>query len=55
MFKLLNSTQRKQVSLVRSLASLFSVHVEIRLFGKVVWSYIWPPESPKIGELEDEE
>lgn len=54
MFKLLNSSQRKQVSLVRSLSSLFSVHVEIRLFGKIVWSYTWPPESSNIGDLEDE-
>lgn len=32
------------VDSARGLAKWFSVHVEIKIFGHVVWSYTYPPQ-----------
>lgn len=42
---LLSKNEKKAVKTARVLSSWFQVKIEIRLFGKLVWSYCWPPES----------
>lgn len=47
---LLSKSQRVDVSQARGLAKWFSVKVEIRVFGNLIWSYTWPPESEVCDE-----
>lgn len=37
--------EEKIVNDSRSLSRWFSVKVEIRVFGKLIWSYVWPPKN----------
>lgn len=52
---LLNQNQKRSLSLARSLSKAFQVRVEIRLFGKLVFKYVWPPEEVVQMELEEQE
>lgn len=46
---MLSKIQRTELSQARGLAKWFSVKVEIRVFGKLIWSYVWPPFSTNDG------
>lgn len=48
------STKRKFVSVSRTLSRFFQVKVEIRMFGRLVWSYVWPPDSD-VDSLPDDD
>ena len=37
--------ESKIVNDAKSIADWFSVSVEIRVLGKVIWSYVWPPKK----------
>lgn len=37
--------QNEIVNESRNLSRWFQVKVEIRVFGKLIWSYVWPPEQ----------
>lgn len=42
---MLSRSQKSSLQSARLLARMFSVEVTIRLFGKIVWSFVWPPET----------
>lgn len=42
---LLSKQNRADLAQARGLAKWFSVSVTIKVFGKVIWSFTWPPES----------
>lgn len=49
----LTKSQKRSVSLARSLSRAFQVRIEIKLFGKLVFSYVWPPDEVIASELVD--
>lgn len=50
---MLSKSQRVDLGRLRGMAKWFSVKVEIRVFGKLIWSYCWPPESDGEEVLDD--
>lgn len=51
---LLSKTEKKIVSESRTLSRWFQVKIEIRVFGKLIWSYVWPPESNNLSDYVEE-
>lgn len=47
----LTRNQKSNLSSARTLSRWFQVKVEIRLFGKLVWSYVWPPDAVVSNEV----
>lgn len=43
--KILNQSERRCLSETKGVARLFSVEIKIRLFGRVVWHIVFPPNS----------
>lgn len=41
---MLSRQQKSVLGVARTLSKWFQITIEIRLFGKLVWSYKWPPE-----------
>ena len=41
------STEEKAIKVEQAskLAQWFKIHIEISLFGKVIWSKTWPPQD----------
>lgn len=37
--------KQRNLNVARGLARFFQVKIEIRMFGKLVWTYVWPPDS----------
>lgn len=37
--------QEDSIQQAKRLSDWFSVSVEIRLFGKIIWFYVWPPKK----------
>lgn len=50
---LLSKSQKKSLSVARTLSRAFQIRIEIRLFGKLVFSYVWPPDEVIAAELND--
>ena len=54
MKRLLNRFERSSVEEVRSNSKFFECEITIRLFGRVVWHMVFPPNSnSNIEENED--
>lgn len=45
-----NVCKDTSVSLAKRIAKLFSVKVEIRVLGQLIWSYVWPPEESEVHD-----
>lgn len=53
---LLSKNEKSAVIMSRKLSRWFQVKIEIRMFGKLIWSYVWPPDSVSINsKFEDDE
>ena len=37
--------KNQQIKEAKGLAKWFSVKIEIRMFGHLIWSYQWPPQQ----------
>lgn len=48
---LLTRQKKKALNEVRFLAKWFQVEISIRLFGKLVWSYKWPPDNTDLDDV----
>lgn len=49
---LLSKKQKSALGVARLLSKWFQITIEIRLFGKLVWSYKWPPSSDSLLDEE---
>lgn len=50
---MITRSQRRAVRSVRLLENFVSLKVEIRLFGKLIWSFVWPPQST-VNDCDDD-
>lgn len=41
---MLRRNQRAMLRETRVLSRWFQVRIEIRMFGRLIWSYVWPPD-----------
>lgn len=49
---LLSKNEKSVLKVGRFVSKWFQVSIEIRLFGKLVWCYTWPPDGVEPSEVD---